>query len=283
MDRPQSMRGAERRVESGAVPRHGKRGRLRTAAALGHVLPPAVALAVAITVWELWTRIADVPVYILPAPHVVLEQLVSDLGFFARHGAVTLVEAMAGFTLGSVVALSGAVLMAHSRLLERTLYPLALLVKVTPIVAVAPMLVIWFGFSPVPNVLIAALIAFFPVLVNSLTGLRSVNPGTLDFLRSVDASQTQVLLKLRAPSALPFLFAAFRIAIPLSVIGAVVAEFFSGDRGLGNVIFVAHHNLDMPTSFSAILVLAVMGITLTVVTSIVERRVLFWHDSFVSP
>lgn len=246
-------------------------------------MPPAVALAVAITVWELWTRIADVPVYILPAPHVVLERLVSDLGFFARHGAVTLVEAMAGFTLGLVVALSGAVLMAHSRLLERTLYPLALLVKVTPIVAVAPMLVIWFGFSPVPNVLIAALIAFFPVLVNSLTGLRSVNPGTLDFLRSVDASQTQVLLKLRAPSALPFLFAAFRIAIPLSVIGAVVAEFFSGDRGLGNVIFVAHHNLDMPTSFSAILVLAVMGITLTVVTSIVERRVLFWHDSFVSP
>ena len=277
------MRGAERRVESGAVPRHGKRVRLRTAAALGHVFPPAVALAVAITVWELWTRIADVPVYILPAPHVVLERLVSDLGFFARHGAVTLVEAMAGFTLGLVVALSGAVLMAHSRLLERTLYPLALLVKVTPIVAVAPMLVIWFGFSPVPNVLIAALIAFFPVLVNSLTGLRSVNPGTLDFLRSVDASQTQVLLKLRAPSALPFLFAAFRIAIPLSVIGAVVAEFFSGDRGLGNVIFVAHHNLDMPTSFSAILVLAVMGITLTVVTSIVERRVLFWHDSFVSP
>jgi NitT/TauT family transport system permease protein len=109
-----------------------------------------------------------------------------------------------------------------------------------------------------------------------------VNSGALDFFRSLHASRTEIFLKLRVPSALPYLFAAFRIAIPLSVIGAVVGEFFSGDRGLGSVIFVAHHNLDMPTAFSAILCLAFIGIALTVATAYLEKRVLFWHESFIA-
>ena len=248
---------------------------------VGYLAPTAVALAALVGAGELWTRIAGIPVYIVPRPSVVISRLLGDAGYFAGHGAVTLLEAMAGFLLGAVVAILAATVMAHSRFVERTLYPLAVLVKVTPIVAVAPLFVIWFGFSPLPNVLIAALISYFPVLVNALTGLRSVNPGALDFFRSVHASRTEVLLKLRAPSSLPYLFAAFRIAIPLAVIGAVVGEFFSGDRGLGNVIFVAHHNLDMPTAFSAILTLAFMGITLSLITAYVEKRALFWHESFI--
>jgi NitT/TauT family transport system permease protein len=191
-------------------------------------------------------------------------------------------HSLAGFSLGTAVAISGATLMAQSRFLERSLFPLAVLVKVIPIVAVAPLFVIWFGFGSPPIVTTAALITFFPVLVNTLTGLKSVNPGALDFFRSVDASSKEIFLKLRAPSSLPYLFAAFRIAIPLSVIGAVVGELFGGDIGLGSVIFVAHHNLDTPTTFSAILVLAVMGISLTILPSYIERRVLFWHDSFVA-
>ena len=259
----------------------GRRGP-STATTLQYLLPPVVALAALAVGWELWTRIADVPVYIVPRPTVVAERLAGDVGFFARHGAVTLLHAMAGLALGSAVAIGAATVMVHSALLERTLFPMAVLVKVIPVVAVAPLLVIWFGFGTLPNVLIAALITFFPVLVNTLSGLRSVSPGALDFFRSVRASEIEVLLKLRAPSSLPYLFAAFRIAIPLSVIGAVVAEFFSGNRGLGSVIFVAHHNLDMPTSFAAILGLAFIGISLTVLTSYFERRVLFWHDSVVA-
>ena len=157
-----------------------------------------------------------------------------------------------------------------------------MLVKVTPIVAVAPLFVIWFGFGSVPKVLIAALITFFPVMVNALTGLRSVNPVALDLFTSVNASSTEILLKLRAPSSLPYLFAAFRIAVPLSVIGAVVGEWFTGDRGLGSVIIVAHNNLDTPTLFSAIFTLAFIGISLTLLTFYVERRVLFWHDSYIA-
>ena len=249
---------------------------------LGLLLPPIAAIAALIAGWELWTRMADVPVYIVPGPLRVADRLLGDLGYFAGQGAITLARALAGFTLGLAIAIGAAALMANSRFLERSLYPLAVLVKVTPIVAVAPLLVIWFGFGSLPIVLIAALITFFPVLVNAVTGFRSVNPGALDFFRSLHASDREIFLRLRAPSSLPYLFAAFRIAIPLSVIGAVVGEFFGGSRGLGGVIFVAHHNLDMPTSFAAILVLALTGITLTILTSLAERRLLFWHESFIS-
>ena len=253
------------------------------ASLLGYFLPPAVALLTLAVAWELWTRMADVPVYIVPSPLVVIERLLGDVGYFARHGAITLLEALAGFVLGTTIAVAAAILMAHSRLIERTLFPIAILVKVTPVVAIAPLFVIWFGFGSLPKVLIASIITFFPVLVNALTGLRSVSPGSMDFLNSLHASRWEVLIKLRAPSSLPYLFAAFRIAIPLSVIGAVVGEWFSGDRGLGSVIIVAHNNLDMPTLFSAVISLAFIGISLVIAIAFVEKRVLFWHESFIGP
>ena len=251
--------------------------------ALAYVLPPVVALSFLAAAWEVWTRAAGVPVYLVPAPSVVLGRLFGDISFFAGHGGITLLEAMAGFTLGAAIAITCATVMAHSRFLERSLYPLAVLVKVTPIVAYAPLFLIWFGFGYLPIVLIAALITFFPVLVNALTGFRSVSPTALDFFNSLRASRKETFLKLRVPSSLPYLFAAFRIAIPLSVIGAVVGEFFSGNQGLGSVVFVAYHNLDMPTLFSAMLSLAFMGISLTIATSYVESRALFWHESSIVP
>ena len=273
----------EHGLESRAEARWLERWRSRwLGASLSYLFPPMLALLMLCVGWELWTRIADVPEYIVPGPLAVLERLFGDVGFFARHGATTLWEAMAGFGLGAAVAFSGATLMAHSRFLERSLFPLAVLVKVTPIVAVAPLFVIWFGFGSFPKVLIAALITFFPVLVNAMIGLRSVNPGALDFFRSLHASRAEIFIKLRVPSSLPYLFAAFRISIPLSVIGAVVGEWFTGDRGLGSVIIVAHNNLLMPTLFSAVLTLAFIGISLTIITAYVERRVLFWHESSIA-
>ena len=254
--------------------------RLRvTRIGLSYVLPPVIALTLAGIVWELWTRLTGVPTYIVPAPSEVLDRLIGDIGFFAGEGAVTLAEALAGFALGTAVALVGAALMTHSRFIERSLLPLAILVKVTPVVAVAPLFVIWFGFGPVPKVLIVALITFFPVLVNGVTGFRSVDSGTMDFMHSIRASRREIFLKLRAPSAMPYLFSAFRVSIPLSVIGAVIGEWFSADRGLGSVIIVAHSNLDMPTLFSAIFTLSFMGVGLTILLSVIEKRVLFWHES----
>jgi NitT/TauT family transport system permease protein len=260
-------------------------GRLRLSirlAALAYLVPAAMAALVLMVGWELWVRLADVPVYIVPGPLKVLRRLFGDVGFFAGHGATTLMEAGAGFLLGSLVAVVAATLMAHSRLLERILLPLAVVVKVTPIVAIAPLFVIWFGFGSAPKILIAAIITFFPVMVNANVGLRAVDPGSLDLFKSLHASKTEILLKLRAPSSLPYLFAAFRIAVPLSVIGAVVGEWFTGDQGLGSVIIVAHNDLDTPTLFAAIFSLAIIGVSLTLVTFYVEKRRLFWHDSFLA-
>ena len=246
---------------------------------MAYVVPPVLTLALIAAGWELWTQIRDVPTYLVPAPSKVLIGLLQNPGFFAKEGAVTLSEALAGFALGSGVALVGAALMAHSRFLERSLLPLAILVKVTPIVAVAPLFVIWFGFGMMPKVLITALITFFPVLVNGITGFRSVDPGAMDFLRSLRASQWEIFIALRVPSSTPYLFSAFRVSIPLSVIGAVIGEWFSADRGLGSVIIVAHSNLDMVTLFGAIFTLAVIGIGLTILVAMIEKKVLFWHES----
>ena len=276
-----------RRPVSVDTPGRGSYGRMAQAlgdavSLVGYLLPAAAALAVVAVGWEVWTRVADIRPYLVPRPSVVLDRLLGDVGFFASHGATTLLEATAGFALGTLVALAGATAMAHSRLLERALFPVAVLVKVTPLVAYAPLFVIWFGFGSMPKVLVAALITFFPVLVNAMIGFRSVSPETLDLLRSLRASNREIFLKLRIPSSLPYLFAAFRISIPLSVIGATVGEYFGGgDRGLGSVIVVAHYDLDMPTLFSAGLTLAVIGIGLTILTAYAERRVLFWHDSSI--
>ncbi len=276
-----------RRSLSPDTPGGGAYGRMAEAlgdavSLVGYVLPAAAALAVVAVGWEVWTRVADIKPYLVPRPSVVLDRLLGDPGFFAGHGGTTLWEAVAGFTLGSFVALVGATAMAHSRLLERGLFPVAVLVKVTPLVAYAPLFIIWFGFGSMPKVLIAALITFFPVLVNAMIGFRSVSPEALDLLSSLRASSREIFLKLRVPSSLPYLFAAFRISIPLSVIGATVGEYFGGgDRGLGSVIIVAHYDLDMPTLFSAGLTLAIIGIALTILTAYAERRVLFWHDSSI--
>jgi NitT/TauT family transport system permease protein len=169
--------------------------------------------------------------------------------------------------------------MSQARFLERSIFPIAILIKVTPIVAIAPLLTIWFGFGLMPKVFIAALIVFFPIMVNALIGFRSVNATSLALLESLSASRPEVFWRLRLPSSLPYLFAAFRFSVPLSVIGAVVAEWFSGDGGLGSVIYVANNNLHMDTAFAGVFTLALIGVGLFLLTAAVERRVLFWHES----
>ena len=250
---------------------------MRTTIALG--LPALAGLALAFVAWEAWIEIKDVKPYIVPAPSSVFARLYEEPWLFAREGFKTLEGALLGFAAGTLVALALAVLMSQSRIVERTLFPLAILVKVTPIVAIAPLLTIWFGWGLGPKVFIAGLIVFFPIMVNALIGFRSVNPNALALLESLSASRWEVFWRLRLPSSLPYLFAAFRFSIPLSVIGAVVAEWFSGDRGLGNVIYVANNNLDMETAFAGIFTLAILGVGLFLITTAIERRLLFWHES----
>lgn len=248
---------------------------------LGLVLPPVLTVVAIVVAWQLYVTLRDVPEYLVPGPGAVASRLLEDPGYFYSEGLVTITEALLGLGLGGGLALALAVALAHSRALERSVLPVAIALKVTPIVAVAPMFTIWFGFGTLPKVLIAALITFFPVMINAITGFRSVNGGALDLMRSLHASPWAIFWKLRLPSALPYLFAALKVAVTLSLIGAVVAEWSGSGRGLGRVILLAHSNLDLPTLFAGVATLASLGIGLTAVLSLIERRLLFWHDAFL--
>lgn len=246
------------------------------------VLPPLLAALVLAGAWEAWVWLTKTPAYLVPAPSAILAKTASNLPFFLGEGVYTLAEALAGLLLGTVVALVAAAIMAHIRWVERTIFPLAVAVKVTPIVAIAPLLVLWLGFGPAPKIIVAALISFFPILANGLTGFRAVNPTMLAFLRSIHASEIEIFTKLRLPYALPYLLAAFKVATTLSVIGAVVAEWVGADRGLGAVIMRSNSNLDMVTLAAAVFVLAIFGIGLYLIVGFIERRLLFWHESILS-
>jgi NitT/TauT family transport system permease protein len=247
---------------------------------LASALPPAIVVAVLVGAWDLYVRISGVKPYLVPSPEAVFRRWAGDLGFFYGEGWTTVQEAVGGLAIGGGLAVLLAVLLAHSRLLERGVLPVAIALKVTPIVAIAPLFTIWFGFGLLPKVLIAALVAFFPLLINAITGFRSVNPGALDVMRTLNASPWSIFWHLRLPSALPYLFAALKVSATLALIGALVAEWSNAAGGLGRVIWLANSNLDTPTLFAGILTLATLGVAVNGVLSMIERRLLFWHEAF---
>ena len=247
-------------------------------AGAGWLIPPTV-FVVLLGAWEIAVRGLGVKSYVLPPPTAVARALFDDPGRFVGAAALSLEAALGGLLIATVSAFALAAVMAHSRPLERALYPPALLLKVMPIVAVYPLLTIWFGFGMGPKMMIAALLTFFPMLVNALVGLRSVDRSALDFFQTLHASTWQVFWRLRLPSSLPYVFAALRISVPLSLIGAVVAEFLSGASGMGQVILIANGDFDTPVLFGAVFVLGALGVSLTAFVSYLERRVLVWHES----
>ena len=238
-------------------------------------LPLGLVLAF-LLIWEIMVRAASVPIYILPAPWQIAARLVQHAPNLALQGATTLLEALLGFTLGCGISLLAAAAMIHSPVLERSLLPLAILLKVTPVVAIAPLLVIWLGFGVAPRAIVAALLTFYPMLINALAGFRSVSPEVADVLASLAASRWEVFRFTRWPAALPYLFAGARVAVPLSLIGAVVGEWAGAEAGLGRVVLLAYTNLDLPELFAAVVVLGLTGIVLTGILGAIERRTVFW-------
>ncbi len=245
-------------------------------------LPPTLIIGAFLVIWEIFVAVKEIPIFVLPPPSAILKELLErPKYFFVDNGGLTLFEAIAGFFVGAVTAIVLAAIMARSRLVERTFFPLALIIKATPIVVIAPLLIIWFGYGMIGKVIMAALICFFPILVNTIVGLRSVNPTALEFLESVSASEWEIFTKLRVPTALPYVLAAFKISISLAVIGAVVAEWSGASAGLGRVIILASNDFNQPAVFAGVLVLAVMGIALTAIVSWLEKQFLYWHESTI--
>ena len=248
-----------------------------TRRALTDLAVAIVAVLIIAVVLEAWVRAFAVPGYLVPAPSAVAARFASDWPMLVREAVVTILEATAGFAVGTTIAFAIAAAMVRSRLLERTLFPLAILVKLTPIVAVAPLFTLWFGFGSAPKVAIAALITFFPMVVNAFVGLRSADPQEVAFLETLGATRTEIFRLLRVPTALPYLFSGARISLNLALIGAVIGEWTGADHGLGRVILVANANLDLATLFAAVLLLAAIGIAANALVGAIERRVLHWH------
>ncbi len=263
-----------------AAVRNVKPGTGRWKNTLSTVLPPLIVLAVILIAWEVWIAVRNIPLYIFPPPSAIVQELLERPEYFlVQNGALTFFEAVTGFLLGAATAILIAAIMARSRLIERAFFPLALVIKATPLVVIAPLLIIWFGYSMTGKIIMAALICFFPILVNTIVGLRSVNPNALEFFESVSASEWEIFMKLRVPSALPYVLAAFKISISLAVIGAIVAEWAGASVGLGRVILLASNDFNQPAVFAGVVVLAIMGIGLTAIVTWLEKRLLFWHES----
>ena len=229
-----------------------------------------------LAIWEAAVRLTGTPVYIVPAPTDIAAVLAEDVADLLPAAGTTLLQALGGLVLGGALGLSMAAAITFWQQIEQGVMSLALLIKSTPIIAIAPILTVWLGFGPAPKVVVTALLTFFPVLINSLEGFRSVDPAIADWFRSVDAPPGQYFLQARWPSARPFLFAALKVVAPLSLIGAVVAEWMGASSGLGRRMWLAYTNLDMPSLFAAVIVLTALsaGVYRLVITA--ERRTVHW-------
>ena len=181
--------------------------------------------------------------------------------------------------VGVAVAIIVGLFSARFALVETTVMPLAVFVKVTPVLAIARLFAIWFGFGFFPRFLIVAVVTFFPILVNTIAGLKSTSIPITEYFESLGVSKWEILMKIRIPYSLPYLFAALKVSIPLSIIGAVIGEWFGSSKGLGNLIMVSHGNLDTETLFACIFLLAMLGVIATAAVVIIERRLIFWHPS----
>ena len=222
-------------------------------------------------IWEYLVRSLNVADYILPPPSQILERLITSRHMLINHAVVTLQEAILGFVLGAFSGMTCAAAMARSRAVERMLYPLVISSQTFPKEALAPIFVVWFGFGILPKVIIAGLISFFPVVINTTRGLLSVDPLILDLMRSLSARPHQVFLKVQLPNAIPYLFAALKICVTLSVIGAVVGEFVGASAGLGHLIRLANSELATDLTFATLIVLGAMGTSLFLLVEGLEK------------
>lgn len=226
--------------------------------------------------WELAVRLRDIPIYLLPAPTRILATLFDNAALYGQASALTLGEAVIGLLIGVVAGVLLAAVLSLAPGLEGGVMTLAIMVKSTPLVAIAPLLTLWLGFGVLPKIIITALLSFFPVLVNMISGFQRVDPALLDLFRSWHAGRWEIFTLLRLPSSLPYLFAALKISAPLALIGAVVAEWTGASGGLGRTMWLAYANLNLPFLFAAIFILAAAGVILYNLLSWAEQRCVFW-------
>ena len=239
-------------------------------------LPSLLLLVVLLAGWEAWCRLGGLSPLVLPPPSAVLATLWSEIatGRLWPHLAMTAAEMALGLGIGAIVGLGVGILLAEFPALSRLLRPYVLASQLVPKLALGPLFIIWFGFGMTPTVVITALICFFPLMENTLTGVSEVDPSRRELFRMLGASRLQTLLRLKLPAALPVIMAGLRVAVVLALVGAVVGEFIGGRIGLGASIIAAQSVMDSSLIFALFIVITALGMLLYEAVRLIERRVL---------
>ncbi|MCR6030501.1 ABC transporter permease subunit [Nocardioides sp. zg-579] len=236
---------------------------------------------VVVLAWEYGTKILDVKEYVLPPPSTILEALRNQLSsdMFWTHFWVTTQEAMIGFAIGASAAMVLGTAISQISLVEKTLMPYIVAFQTVPKVALAPLFVVWFGFGLTSKIVMAAVISFFPMLINVIEGIRSADADRIQMLKVFGAGRWQIFRKVQMPSAMPFIFAGIDIGIVFAILGAVVGEFIGAQEGLGYLLLQTNYNFDIPGMFAVLVVLSLMGLFAHAVVRIIQRRVTFWAEA----
>jgi NitT/TauT family transport system permease protein len=243
-----------------------------------NILEPLVFFAVLLILWEVLVEVIKVPNFILPPPRDLATSFIKKLPILGNHSLITFVEAVGGFALSLVLGVSFAIAVVYSRHLQNTIYPLIVILYAMPKSAFAPLMVIWVGYGLFSKIAIAFLVAFFPIVVNTVVGLKEVEPELLELARINRGSQFDVFKKIRLPNSLPYLFAGIKVAIVLSVTGAIVAEFVAANEGLGYLVLQANYSLDTAFALVILLTLAVISLGLFWLVERAQRKLAPWSN-----
>ena len=242
----------------------------------GQIAAPAAISILLLVAWHYSVTLLEVPVAILPTPWVIVARLIELWDLLLVHSWPTIYQCVMGFALSVVFGVGLGILIALSRRFYQCVYPLIVAFQVVPKVALAPLFIVWFGLGTTSRVLLAFVIAFFPMIVNTYVGIQSTDPVMVRMARSFSASRWTIFYKIELPTALPFIFAGLKIGMTFAVIGIIVAEFVTAQRGLGYLMMFAEGNLDMPLLMAALLVLCVVGVLLYAAVALVEKLVVRW-------
>jgi NitT/TauT family transport system permease protein len=240
---------------------------------------PLILIVAIFILWDIVIRIFRIPPYLIPAPWDVAKMLVAEWPRLWRESLFTGYATLGGFGLSILVGIPIAMLIAYSRLVESYVYPLLVFSQSVPKIAIAPLFVVWFGFGIFPKVISAFLLGFFPVVVATVMGFKSMETDMIDLARSMRASRLQMFLKFSLPQALPSIFSGLKVSATLAVVGAVVGEFVGSNSGIGYVLQIANGNFDLPLMFAALFVLSMMGVILFAVVDLAEKMMIPWHQS----
>lgn len=256
---------------------------LRLKGALDRYGYPIGLTVVAVTVWELAVAIFEIPPYLLPPPSAIADAFIADWRVIYLNIGPTMIEILGGFALSIIIGVPLATLIVFSRVAERALYPLMVASQAIPKVAIAPLFIVWMGYGIMPKIWIAFLIAFFPIVIDTVVGLRSVQPEMLQLGRSMGGGTLRVFLKLRLPNALPNLFGGLKVAITLAVVGAITGEFVGSQTGLGYLLTSASGQMDTALVFAVLVTISAIAMALFMIIELLEKLAIPWHASMRTP